>query len=53
MGIPHDEPAPAGYRVIYVSAFRHAGSGRIIRAQDYGKRAFRLVVPIVRRRKSR
>jgi hypothetical protein len=34
---------PRGCRVIYVASFRHK-SGRVIRAADFGLRAFPIVV---------
>jgi hypothetical protein len=37
-------PVRPGYRLIYVRSFRHARTGRIIRAEQYGKRAFALWV---------
>jgi len=39
-------PVPAGYRLIFVRAFRHARTGKIIRAERYGKRAFALMVRV-------
>lgn len=38
------KPAPAGFRWIFVKSFRHWRSGKIIRAEDYGREAFCFLV---------
>lgn len=42
-------PAPRGFRWIFVRQFRHAKTGKIIRASDYGHQAFRILVRMRRR----
>jgi hypothetical protein len=37
-------PAPPGFRWIFVKEFRHWRSGKIIRACDYGRTAFCFLV---------
>ncbi len=37
-------PAPAGYRWIFVTQYVHWRSKRVIRAIDYGKKAFCFLV---------
>lgn len=39
-------PAPAGYRWIFTTEFTHWRSKKIIRAVDYGRRAFCFLVRI-------
>jgi len=34
------KPAPPGFRWIFVTEFRHWRSGKVIRAVDYGHKAF-------------
>ena len=41
-----DQPAPKGYRWIFVKQFVHWRSKQIIRAADHGRQAFRLLVRI-------
>ena len=40
-----ETPAPPGFRWIFVTQYRHWRSGKIIRAVDYGREAFRFLVP--------
>jgi hypothetical protein len=35
---------PPGYHLIFVRSFRHAKTGKIIRAEQHGRQAFALVV---------
>ena len=37
--------APRGFRWIFFKQFKHWRSGKIVRAADHGKQAFRLLVP--------
>ena len=39
-----DSPEKSGVRVIYVKAFRHWRTGKIIHAGAFGKKAFRIEV---------
>lgn len=48
---PEEFGIPAGYRVIYCKAFRHAKTGKLMRAEDYGRQSWRFVVPIKPRKK--
>ncbi len=43
--------APEGYEYIYVTHYRHAKSGKVIYARNYGKKVFRLCVPVNRTEK--
>ncbi len=36
--------APDGFRWIFIAQFRHYRTGKIIRASDYGRKAFALLV---------
>ena len=42
------QPVKPGYRRIFVKQFRHKWTGKIIRAQDHGLKAFCFDVPIRR-----
>ncbi len=42
-------PAPSGFMWIFVRQFTHWRSGKIIRAEDYGKQAFTLLVRVKKR----
>ena len=45
MATSKPEPtAPRGFRWIFVKQFKHWRSGKIVRASDHGKKAFRLLV---------
>ncbi len=46
MSKPPEVPAPPGKKWIFIKAFKHAKSGKIIRAVDYGKEAFRILVRV-------
>lgn len=37
-------PAPKGYRWIFCKSYRHR-SGKVLYAENYGKEAFRFLVP--------
>lgn len=42
--LPCDTPAPPGFRWIFITEFRHWRTGRVIRAVDKGRKAFRILV---------
>ena len=45
--MPANQPepkAPRGFRWIFVKQFKHWRTGKIIRAEDHGKKAFRFLV---------
>jgi hypothetical protein len=52
MAFSAEGAVPPGFMEIFVAAFKHAKTGKIIRARDYGLKAFRLLVPITRRKKN-
>ena len=42
----NDGPVPPGFRELFVKGYWHKRAGRYLRAEAYGLKAFRLVVPI-------
>lgn len=44
MATDQDRPAPPGFRWVFVAQFRHWRSRKLIKASDYGKKAFRFLV---------
>lgn len=45
--IPSD--APKGSRWVYCTYYKHARTGKIMKAADYGRKAWRFLVPERRR----
>lgn len=45
-----NKPIPAGYMELFVKGYWHKGAGRYLRAEAYGLKAFRFLVPINGRR---
>ena len=47
---PEPFPAPEGYQWIFCTEYRHAKSGKIVKASEYGRKAWCFLVRIRNRK---